>query len=61
MEDGVVTEEELKEQSDKVLETLRQMETKYSPEELADIKALLVEASVLYAAYQQYSIQSITR
>ncbi len=59
MEDGIVTDEELKEQSDKIVGILRRMEKKYSPEQLAEIKELLVESSVLYAVYQQYAIQSI--
>lgn len=49
MEDGVVTEDEIKTQSDKVVAMLRDMEAKYSEEQLADIRSLLVESSVLYA------------
>lgn len=58
MEDGLVTEEELKEQSDKIIGILHDMEKQYCEEELRAIKNLLVETSVLYAAYQQFSIQS---
>ena len=57
MEDGVVTDEEIKAQSEKVVAMLRDMETKYSAEQLAEIKSLLVESSVLYAVYNFYSIQ----
>ena len=49
MEDGVITEEEIKAQSDKVVAMLHDMEAKYSEEQLAEIKNLLVETSVLYA------------
>ena len=59
MEDGVVTDEELKLQSDKVVATLRKMEAKYSEEQLVEIKSLLVDASVLYAAYNYQSIQNL--
>ena len=59
MEDGVVTEDEIKAQSDKVVALLRDIEAKYSEEQLAEIKDLLVESSVLYAIYNYYSIQNI--
>ena len=61
MEDGAVDEEEIKAQSDKVIALLRNMEAKYSEEQLAEIKNLLVETSVLYAVYNIHSIQSINR
>ena len=59
MEDGVVTEEEIKAQSDKVVAILQNMETKYSEEQLAEIKNLLAESSVLYAIYNFHSLQNI--
>ena len=59
MEDGIVTEEEIKAQSDKVAAMLRDMEAKYSEEQLAEIKNLFAEASVLYAVYNCYVIQHI--
>ena len=59
MEDGVVTEEEIKAQSDKVVALLRDMDAKYSEEQLAEIKSLLVESCALYAIYNYYSIQNI--
>ena len=61
MEDGVINEDEIKAQSDKVVAMLRNMETKYSEEQLADIKSLLVESSVLYAVYNFHSIQNINK
>ena len=61
MEDGVITEEEIKVQSDKVVALLRYMESKYSEEQLAEIKNLLVESSVLYAVYNFHSIQNINK
>lgn len=59
MEDGVITEEEIKAQSDKVVAILHNMETKYSEEQLAEIKNLLAESSVLYAIYNFHSLQNI--
>ena len=59
MEDGVITEEEIKAQSDKVVAMLHDMEAKYNEEQLAEIKSLLAESSVLYAVYNFHSIQSI--
>lgn len=58
MQDGIVTEDELKGQSEKIINILHNMETKYSQDELREIKNLLTETSVLYAIYQQFSIQS---
>lgn len=59
MEDGVVTEEEIKAQADKVIAILHDMEAKYSKEQLDEIKNLFAEAGVLYAVYNCYTIQHI--
>ena len=59
MEDGIVTEEEIKVQAEKLVALLHDMEAKYSEEQLAEIKSLLVESSVLYAVYNCYTIQHI--
>ena len=61
MEDCIVTEEEVKAQSDKVIAMLHDMEAKYSQEQLAEIKSLLAETSVLYAVYNFHSIQNIDK
>ena len=61
MEDGVITEEEIKAQSDKVVAMLHDMEGKYNEEQLTEIKNILVESSVLYAVYNFYSIQNINK
>lgn len=61
MEDGVITEDEIKAQSDKVVTLLHNMEAKYNEEQLAEIKNLLVESGVLYAVYNFYSIQNINK
>ena len=59
MADGIVTDEELKAQSDRVIGILHDMENRYSPEQLKEIKQLLAETSVLYAIYNYHSIQSV--
>ena len=59
MEDGVITEEEIKAQSDKVVAILQNKEKKYSKEQLAEIKNLLAESSVLYAIYNFHPLQNI--
>ena len=59
IEDGIVTEEEIKEQSEKVIGLFKDIENKFSEDQLRDIKDLLAETSVLYAVYNIYSIQSL--
>lgn len=61
MEDGIVTEEELVSQAQKVVLMLQTMEKKYNEEQLSEIKALLTESSVLYAVYNIHSIQNINK
>lgn len=61
MEDGVITESEIKEHSEKVITLLHAMEQKYSQEQLQEIQELLVETAVMYAVYNVYSIQSISK
>lgn len=61
MADGIVTEDEIKEQSDKVVGLFQEIEKKYSEEQLHEIKDLLAETSVLYAVYNIYSIQSLNK
>ena len=61
MEDGIVTAEEIKTQSERVVTLLHEMEQKYTPEQLEEIKRLLVDTSVLYAVYNIHSIQNINK
>ncbi len=61
MEDGIVTEQELETQTQKVISILQDMDKKYSDEQLAEIKELLTEASVLYAVYNIHSLQQIDK
>jgi len=54
MEDGVVTEEEIKEQRERVTNLLKKLENSLSPEQIDQVRELLAEISVLVA------IQSIS-
>lgn len=61
MEDGIVTEEEIAAQSEKVIAMLREIEKKYSAEQVEEIKSLLAESSALFAVYNFYSIQTLNQ
>lgn len=61
MEDGLITESEIKEHSDNVIALLQSIEQKYTQEQLLEIRELLVETAVMYAVYNVYSIQSINK
>lgn len=52
MEDGVVTEEELQEQSQRVESLLKDIEQSASPEIIEKVRYLLAEISVLVAINQ---------
>ena len=58
---SLASPEEIKAQSDKVIALFHDMESKYSEEQLEEIKELLVESSALYAVYNYYSIQNIDK
>ena len=49
MKDGIVTDEEVKAQSDKVVYILKEIESQYTEAKLAEIKNLLADERVLYA------------
>lgn len=61
MEDGIVTDEEVKALSDKVVSMLKEIEAKYAETQLTEIKNLLAETSVLYAVYQLNALQTINK
>ena len=56
MEDGIVTEQEIKEQSERILKS---MEKNYTEEQQREIKELLVEAGVLFTTSQYHALQSL--
>ena len=59
MEDGIVTDEELQEQSERVLAMMREAENRFNKEDLAFIKELTAETNVLYAIYHYYELQNL--
>ena len=59
LEDGIVTDEELQEQSERVLAMMREAENRFNKEDLAFIKELTAETNVLYAIYQYYELQNL--
>lgn len=59
MEDGVVTEQELSDQSDKVIALLQRLEKELSLSQQELVKDVLVEVNVMNAVFHQYQIQNI--
>ncbi len=58
MSDGIVTNEELQEQSLRVIDLLREAETRFNEEDLQFIKSLFAETNVLSAVYHYYELQN---
>ena len=52
MEDGVVTEEEIAEQKERVIALLKKFEQESTPEQIDQVRELLAEISVLIAVRQ---------
>lgn len=50
MEDGIVTKEELEEQSQRVIASLKALEKNATPEQIDKVREILAEVSVLVAA-----------
>lgn len=48
MEDGIVTDEEIQEQAKKVDSMLKDMKSKYTPEQFEEVQKLIAEVSVLF-------------
>ena len=59
MEDGVVTEEELQQQTETVIHLLREAEQRFNEEDKLFIKRLLAETNVLATIYRYYEFQNI--
>lgn len=59
MEDSIVTDEELRKQSQHVIDLTKQVENRLSDEELQLVKTLLAEMSVLTTVYHYYQLQNI--
>ena len=59
MEDGIVTEEELKAQSDRVMALIEKVQQMCSEEQQVAVKELMAEMNVLYAAYHYMNLKTI--
>lgn len=59
LEDGVVTEEEIREQSEKVNALAQNLERICTEEQLKMIQALIAEMNALYVAYNYNELLSI--
>ena len=59
MEDGIVTEKELREQTEAVIGLLHEVEDRFSEEEQLLVKRLFAETNVLSVIYQYYQLQNI--
>ena len=59
MADGIVTEEELRLQSDRVIALLHEAEQRFSDDDQQFIKTLFAEANVLSAIYRYYELQNL--
>jgi len=57
MEDGVVTADELEEQSRRVLSIFRKIEDTFDDEQKMLVQELLVESNVLNAIFKQHGMQ----
>lgn len=57
MEDGVVTADELEEQSRRVLSIFRKIEDTFNEEQKMLVQELLVESNVLNAIFKQHGMQ----
>ena len=59
MADGIVTEEELHKQSERVIALLHETEQRFSDDDQQFIKTLFAEANVLSAIYRYYELQNL--
>lgn len=59
MADGVVTSDELREQTNRVIDLLHEVENRFCEEDQLLVKLLFAETNVLSVIYHQYSLQNI--
>ena len=59
MADGVVTSDELHEQTNRVIDLLHEVENRFSEEDQLLVKRLFAETNVLSVIYHQYELQNI--
>lgn len=59
MADGVVTDEELRQQSERVIALLHEAQQRFNDDDLQFIKTLFAEINVLSAIYRYYELQNL--
>ena len=59
MEDGVVTDDELREQTENVINLLHEVENRFSEDDQMLVKRLFTETNVLSTIYHYYELQNI--
>lgn len=59
MEDGIVTDQELKEQADATINSLRKLQSLCTEEQQSAILDAISEMGVLFAVYHNYELQDI--
>lgn len=61
MEDGIVTDQELKDQADATIASLRKLQEICDEEQQNAILDAISEMSVLFAAYHNYQLQDLRK
>lgn len=61
MEDGIVTDQELKQQADATIASLRRLQSLCNEEQQSAILDAISEMSVLFAVYHNYELQDIRK
>lgn len=61
MEDGVVSDQELKEQADATISALRKLQSLCNEEQQTAFLDAISEMSVLFAAYHNYELQDLRK
>lgn len=59
MEDGVVTDDELREQTETVIKLLHEVENRFNEADQLLVKRLFAETNVLSAIYHYYELQNL--
>lgn len=59
MADGIVTDQELKDQADATVASLRRLQDMCTPEQQSAIIEAISEMSVLFAAYHHHQLQQL--
>jgi len=61
MEDGIVTDQELKAQADATVASLRKLQSLCNEEQQSAILDAISEIGVLFAAYHNYELQNLSK